>query len=144
MLDLKCHQTLFEAVVYTDPIEGLPPVPGTTFTGAYTPEIGPMRLPKFAHPTMVHIRHNGCTPCLLTKIERVVECPAGCERDEYKWEICTRHTAHILLPPGLYDITICKQLICGLEDGDLFEGSILLEPVDEIFVHTYRINEGCC
>ena len=117
---------------------------GTGFTGAFIPEIGPIRLPEFADPTMVHIWHNGCVSNLKVRVDRIVECPAGCEMNEYKYEICKRDTPHFLLPAGLYEITICSQMICELEEGDTFEGSVLLETVGKDFAQIFRINEGCC
>jgi len=142
-----CWQEFFSAETFLDPVVG--PVPhqdmrdkGQVFS--FIPEIGPIRLPPLAYNTMVHVIHNGCSPCLRVKVERVVQCPGDCEFDEYKWEICTRDTPHFLLPPGVYDLTICSQMICELDEGDTFEGSFLLEPVPDSFVHAFRINEGCC
>lgn len=140
----KCWKAEFSAVAFLDPISG-PIVPPNNlgFTGAYIPTIGPIRLPRFSGPTMVHIIHNAGVDCLEFTVDRIVECPAGCDFQEFKYEICTRSSPHVLLPAGLHEITICSQMVNELEAGDVFEGIILLEPVGSDFAEIFRINEGC-
>lgn len=141
----KCWKADLTATVFLNPIAG-PQVPPNNLgiTGGYIPEIGPVRLPRLPQPTMVHVFANTPEACVEFQVCRVVECPSGCDFHEFKYEFCTGSSPHVLLPAGLYEITICSQMVNSLEEGDTFEATVLLEPVGNDFAHIFRINEDCC
>lgn len=97
-----------------------------------------MRIGPVSSAFMLHvITDNPDTDCPALNIERIVECPNGCEFEEYKWSMPTPCTAHYLLPAGTYDITVCRQDVVSMQAGDNLSVTLMVEPVDDTFVRVY-------
>lgn len=98
----------------------------------------PVRIGPMTTPFMLHVlTDNPDLPCPTLDIQRVVECPKGCEFSEYKWSFPCECTANYLLPAGTYDITVCKQYAYPLRVGETLGVTFLVEPVTDSFAAIY-------
>lgn len=97
----------------------------------------PVRIGPVPTPFVLHVMtDNPDFDCPVLDIQRVLECPNGCEFDEYKWSFPCECTTAYLLPAGTYDINICKQEVF-LNLGDIVTVTFLVEPVTDSFAAIY-------
>lgn len=111
-----------------------------TYTKTYPHVEGtePMRVGPVTTPFMLHVITNSeDIKCPLLYIERVVECPNGCAFDEFRYPFPCECGASYLLPAGTYDITVCKQEVAPLQEGDVLEITFMVEPVTDSFALIY-------
>lgn len=98
-----------------------------------------MRVGPIATPFMLHVSTgNPDFDCPQLDIQRVVECPNGCEFDEFSYPMPTACTAHHLLPAGTYDIKACNQSVYPLEVGSVLDINLTVEPVTDSFAAIYQ------
>ena len=98
----------------------------------------PVRVGPVATPFMLHTATSDeGTPCVRLKVERVVECPNGCDVSEFKYPFPLGCGASHLLPAGVYDITVCKQENTSLKIGDVIDLTLMVEPVTDSFASIY-------
>ena len=87
---------------------------------------------------MLHVTTNSeDIKCPLLFIERIVECPNGCDMDEFRYAFPCECGSSYLLPAGTYDITVCKQEVAPLQAGDVLEITFMVEPVNDSFAMIY-------
>lgn len=98
----------------------------------------PVRVGPVATPFMLHVTTNSeDIKCPLLFIERIVECPNGCDMDEFRYAFPCECGSSYLLPAGTYDITVCKQEVAPLQAGDVLEITFMVEPVNDSFAMIY-------
>lgn len=134
MITSKCDSTVITMVVEGKPIE----VGSSSKLYPHIEELTPVRVGPVATPFMLHTTtSDDGTPCVQIKVERVVECPNGCDMREFKYPFPLGCGASHLLPAGVYDITVCKQEVASLEIGDVIDLTLMVEPVTDSFASIY-------
>lgn len=134
MITSKCDSTVITMVVEGKPIE----VGSSSKMYPHIEELTPVRVGPVATPFMLHTSTSDeGTPCVQIKVERVVECPNGCDMSEFKYPFPLGCGASHLLPAGVYDITVCKQEAASLEIGDVIDLTLMVEPVTDSFASIY-------
>lgn len=134
MITSKCDSTVITMVVEGKPIE----VGSSSKMYPHIEELTPVRVGPVATPFMLHTTtSDDGTPCVQIKVERVVECPNGCDMSEFKYPFPLGCGASHLLPAGVYDITVCKQEAASLEIGDVIDLTLMVEPVTDRFASIY-------
>lgn len=134
MITSKCDSTVIPMVVEGKPIE----VGSSSKLYPHIEELTPVRVGPVATPFMLHTTtSDDGTPCVQIKVERVVECPNGCDMSEFKYPFPLGCGASHLLPAGVYDITVCKQETASLEIGDVIDLTLMVEPVTDSFASIY-------
>lgn len=134
MITSKCDSTVITMVVEGKPIE----VGSSSKMYPHIEELTPVRVGPVATPFMLHTTtSDDGTPCVQIKVERVVECPNGCDMSEFKYPFPLGCGASHLLPAGVYDITVCKQEAASLEIGDVIYLTLMVEPVTDSFASIY-------
>ena len=134
MITSKCDSTVIAMVVEGKPIE----VGSSSKMYPHIEELTPVRVGPVATPFMLHTSTSDeGTPCVQIKVERVVECPNGCDMSEFKYPFPLGCGASHLLPAGVYDITVCKQEAASLEIGDVIDLTLMVEPVTDSFASIY-------
>lgn len=134
MITSKCDSTVITMAVEGKPIE----VGSSSKLYPHIEELTPVRVGPVATPFMLHTTTSDeGTPCVQIKVERVVECPNGCDVSEFKYPFPLGCGASHLLPAGVYDITVCKQEAASLEIGDVIDLTLMVEPVTDSFASIY-------
>nr|DAS54253.1 MAG TPA: hypothetical protein [Caudoviricetes sp.] len=134
MITSKCDSTVIPMVVEGKPIE----VGSSSKMYPHIEELTPVRVGPVATPFMLHTTTSDeGTPCVQIKVDRVVECPNGCDMSEFKYPFPLGCGASHLLPAGVYDITVCKQEAASLEIGDVIDLTLMVEPVTDSFASIY-------
>lgn len=123
-----------------------PEAPPTVGSQTCVPESAKQRVTLTA-PHVLHVEQGTDARCIKVRVERVVQCMAGCDLDEtsYCWPL---GCPIALLPAGTYDIYIPAQSAYPLENGTEVETTVWFEPVGDDFVQILStINgsaKGCC
>ena len=134
MLTSKCDSVSITMVAEGRPVE----VGSSTTLYPHIEESNPVRIGPVAMPFMLHTSTSDeGTPCVKLNVERVVECPSGCETSEFKYPFPLGCGASHLLPAGVYDITVCKQEATSLKIGDVIDLTLMVEPVTDSFASIY-------
>ena len=134
MITSKCDSTVITMVVEGKPID----IGSSTKLYPHIEELTPVRVGPVATPFMLHTyTSDEGTPCVQIKVERVVECPNGCDASEFKYPFPLGCGASHLLPAGVYDITVCKQENTSLKIGDVIDLNLMVEPVTDSFAAIY-------
>lgn len=134
MITSKCDSTVITMVVEGKPIE----VGSSSKMYPHIEELTPVRVGPVATPFMLHTSTSDeGTPCVQIKVDRVVECPNGCDMSEFKYPFPLGCGDSHLLPAGVYDITVCKQEAASLEIGDVIDLTLMVEPVTDSFASIY-------
>ena len=134
MITSKCDSTVITMVVEDKPID----IGSSTKLYPHIEALTPVRVGPVATPFMLHTyTSDEGTPCVRLKVERVVECPNGCDVSEFKYPFPLGCGASHLLPAGVYDITVCKQENTSLKIGDVIDLTLMVEPVTDSFASIY-------
>lgn len=134
MITSKCDSTVITMVVEGKPID----IGSSTKLYPHIEALTPVRVGPVATPFMLHTyTSDEGTPCVRLKVERVVECPNGCDVSEFKYPFPLGCGASHLLPAGVYDITVCKQENTSLKIGDVIDLTLMVEPVTDSFASIY-------
>lgn len=134
MITSKCDSTVITMVVEGKPID----IGSSTKLYPHIEALTPVRVGPVATPFMLHTyTSDEGTPCVQIKVERVVECPNGCDVSEFKYPFPLGCGASHLLPAGVYDITVCKQENTSLKIGDVIDLTLMVEPVTDSFASIY-------
>ena len=134
MLTSKCDSTVITMVVEGKPID----IGSSTKLYPHIEELTPVRIGPVTTPFMLHTTTSDeGIPCVRLNVERVVECPNGCDVSEFKYPFPIGCGASHLLPAGVYDITVCKQESTLLKIGDVIDLTLMVEPVTDSFASIY-------
>ena len=134
MLTSKCDSTVISMVAEGRPID----IGSTTKLYSHIEEPLPVRIGPVTTPFMLHMTTSDeGMPCVRLNVERVVECPNGCDVSEFKYPFPIGCGASHLLPAGVYDITVCKQEAASLAIGDVIDVTLMVEPVTDSFASIY-------
>lgn len=134
MITSKCDSAVITMVVEGKPID----IGSSTKLYPHIEDLTPVRVGPVATPFMLHTyTSDEGTPCVRLKVERVVECPNGCDVSEFKYQFPLGCGASHLLPAGVYDITVCKQENTSLKIGDVIDLTLMVEPVTDSFAAIY-------
>lgn len=134
MITSKCDSTVITMVVEGKSID----IGSSTKLYPHIEALTPVRVGPVATPFMLHTyTSDEGTPCIQIKVERVVECPNGCDVSEFKYPFPLGCGASHLLPAGVYDITVCKQENTSLKIGDVIDLTLMVEPVTDSFASIY-------
>lgn len=134
MITSKCDSTVITMAVEGKPID----IGSSTKLYPHIEALTPVRVGPVATPFMLHTATSDeGTPCVQIKVERVVECPNGCDVSEFKYPFPLGCGASHLLPAGVYDITVCKQENTSLKIGDVIDLTLMVEPVTDSFASIY-------
>lgn len=134
MITSKCDSTVITMVVEGKPID----IGSSTKLYPHIESLTPVRVGPVATPFMLHTATSDeGMPCVRLNVERVVECPSGCETSEFKYPFPLGCGASHLLPAGVYDITVCKQENTSLKIGDVIDLTLMVEPVTDSFASIY-------
>lgn len=134
MITSKCDSTVITMAVEGKPID----IGSSTKLYPHIEALTPVRVGPVATPFMLHTyTSDEGTPCVQIKVERVVECPNGCDVSEFKYPFPLGCGASHLLPAGVYDITVCEQENTSLKIGDVIDLTLMVEPVTDSFASIY-------
>lgn len=113
-------------------------VGGTSYPRSHIEITDAVRVESANTPFMLHTVVSGVgNDCLAVSVVRVVEQPKGCGFSEFKYAMPCVCTSSRLLPAGIYDITIEKQIVSDVQVGDKMDVTFVFEPVSDSFANIY-------